>query len=374
MWGVPKGDKIVDGTLSASGLVARDDANLLVAYAPPQSDLQRAICDAFTSELGIAEVGLDDDFFDLGGDSLNGEALSIRLSEVLSRNFPISALLDHSTPRLIEAGFSGDVVTEAMADSPPIFLVHGMVGYTMLQPEFRSGLVDGRQVEIFELPGLRDDRETPHRVEGIAAAYVEELLAKQPDGPILLASFCTGALIAIEMAQQLARQRRQVERLVLIDPGMPRELQRRYSGRSDTLSRRILNFPITGRFTGRVGAKDFEDDRLLRFNARIKEAKFKLRAARHYRKLGQAKLARRSSYNTYSMSLLSSAFRHYWPAPYEGRTDVICSENRARILRAPDRIWAHVLPNRQLHVVLNAHSDINTKIAAETMEFALATK
>ena len=104
------------------------------------------------------------------------------LTEILGKNFPIAALLDFPTPRLIEQEFilSSLPKSEAIANTVPFFLVHGKGGYTFLRPDFLSGLAKGRKMVVFELPGLRDHRDTPHRIEGIAKAYVAQLLAEYP--------------------------------------------------------------------------------------------------------------------------------------------------------------------------------------------------
>ena len=212
--------------------------------------------------LSTSAVGLDDDFFDLGGDSLNGEALALLLTEILGKNFPIAALLDFPTPRLIEQEFilSSLPKSEAIANTVPFFLVHGKGGYTFLRPDFLSGLAKGRKMVVFELPGLRDHRDTPHRIEGIAKAYVAQLLAEYPEGPIFLASFCAGGLIALEMAHQRRALGRPAQHIVLVDPGTPREMILRHEGKKDSIIRRIALAPITGRFSGRIAPADFNDD------------------------------------------------------------------------------------------------------------------
>jgi len=70
---------------------------------------------------------------------------------------------------------------------------------------FLNGLAPDQQLEIFEMPGIRDPgEEVPTSIARIAAHYLAQLKAAYPEGPILLGGVCSGSLIAIEMAAQLA--------------------------------------------------------------------------------------------------------------------------------------------------------------------------
>jgi acyl carrier protein len=52
------------------------------------------------------EVGLDDDFFDLGGDSLAAVQLVERILEETGTDLPISAMFDYPTARKLAAHMS----------------------------------------------------------------------------------------------------------------------------------------------------------------------------------------------------------------------------------------------------------------------------
>jgi thioesterase domain-containing protein len=104
---------------------------------------------------------------------------------------------------------------------PPIFLIHGRVGFTLPKPAFRKVFGEDQEFHVFELPGLRGGR-SYDRIEDIAAVYVEQLVERCPRGPVLLVSFCVGALIALEMAAQLAARGRSITQLVLLDPSLPK--------------------------------------------------------------------------------------------------------------------------------------------------------
>lgn len=68
-------------------------------YVPPETDLQRSLARFWSGALGIAKIGLDDDFFDLGGDSLLAIQLAARMREGLDLELAIGRLFDNPTVR-----------------------------------------------------------------------------------------------------------------------------------------------------------------------------------------------------------------------------------------------------------------------------------
>ncbi|MGE2813692.1 amino acid adenylation domain-containing protein [Mycobacterium heidelbergense] len=63
-------------------------------FRAPQTQTQKIIAEAFAEVLGLAQVGLDDDFFALGGDSLTATRVSARLQLALGREVPVRYLFE----------------------------------------------------------------------------------------------------------------------------------------------------------------------------------------------------------------------------------------------------------------------------------------
>ncbi|KTC92608.1 MULTISPECIES: non-ribosomal peptide synthetase [Legionella] len=77
-------------------------------YSPPESDLQHKIAGIFTEVLRMEKVGIDDNFFDMGGHSLSLVRVHVQLQELLKRKIPIVKLFEHATIRKIAALFETD--------------------------------------------------------------------------------------------------------------------------------------------------------------------------------------------------------------------------------------------------------------------------
>jgi len=66
-------------------------------YRPPVTMQQETLCSLFGNALGIAQVGVDDSFFDLGGQSLSGIRLVNTINEALGAELSLDQLFDFPT-------------------------------------------------------------------------------------------------------------------------------------------------------------------------------------------------------------------------------------------------------------------------------------
>ncbi|MFC5060433.1 amino acid adenylation domain-containing protein [Saccharothrix xinjiangensis] len=76
--------------------------------AGPGTELERRIARLWSDVLGVGEVGVDDNFFDLGGNSLLLASLHARLEAELGRDVPVDRLFAHPTVRGMAAWARGD--------------------------------------------------------------------------------------------------------------------------------------------------------------------------------------------------------------------------------------------------------------------------
>lgn len=168
-------------------------------------------------------VGLDDDFFDLGGDSLMAVGLFLEIEQALGIKLPITAIYDAPTIarqiELIDAEaapqFSPLVLLKEGCERAPFFIVHGVGGTVIEFASLGRQIATGRAVYALQARGL-DGTDAPlERVEAMAALYVEAIRSKQPDGPYYIGGYSFGGLVALEMARLLGDDN--VARLVMID-------------------------------------------------------------------------------------------------------------------------------------------------------------
>jgi NAD(P)-dependent dehydrogenase (short-subunit alcohol dehydrogenase family)/acyl carrier protein len=94
---------VVQRELGTAILAAGHERLVETAYAPPQTQAELTIAGLWESALGVAQIGLDDEFFELGGNSLVAVQLAARMREALDVELPIAVLFDHPTVRAMAA-------------------------------------------------------------------------------------------------------------------------------------------------------------------------------------------------------------------------------------------------------------------------------
>jgi amino acid adenylation domain-containing protein len=93
----------INGKLDRAALPApgSDRAHLAAAFAAPQNELESMLARLWKSTLRRDLVGIDDNFFDIGGDSLLLTALHRELERELRRDIPITDLFQFPTIRTL---------------------------------------------------------------------------------------------------------------------------------------------------------------------------------------------------------------------------------------------------------------------------------
>src|SRR6476620_5908589 len=197
-----------------------NDAARAVDVTPvPWTVLERQIATLWADALDIAvdDIGRDDDFVLLGGDSLQVYELFVHLRSRYGIAVGLADLFDDASTvagmaRMVERSSDGPTAARGArrlvpikedGDWPPLFALPGSggnpVGYVHL-----GRLLDRRQPLIgIESRGLDGSSLPLTRVEDIAKDNLAAIRALQPTGPYFLAGACYGARVAYEMARQL---------------------------------------------------------------------------------------------------------------------------------------------------------------------------
>ena len=195
-------------------------------YVAPADELEEKLVAIWEERIGVDGIGVTDDFFELGGDSLIGALLFAQIEEILGKNLPVSTLLKVTTIRdqarlirgeNIELSFAPILPINTKGDREPMFFVPGKGGYpTRVRHLARK--IDP-QTPIYALQDLVVDHPSQllRSVEAIAAFYLEEVKKLHYHGPYILVGESFGGLVAYEMAQQLLRAGEREPILVLLD-------------------------------------------------------------------------------------------------------------------------------------------------------------
>jgi len=218
--------RLPNGKLDRRALVARplperDDAG----YAAPRDALERQLAHVWAKALRLERVGVTDDFFELGGDSLDAVRICAMLEQWLRVNLPLTELARCRTIAALAAAIRArDAGAAALplvllnaGETPPFFCVPGAGSDAFALLELARALGPAQTFYAIQHPGLDGAPPRHLSVEAMAARCLPDLLAVQPRGPYYLGGTSFGGLVAYELARQLRARGETVALLALIE-------------------------------------------------------------------------------------------------------------------------------------------------------------
>jgi acetoacetyl-CoA synthetase len=221
--------KLADARLSS--------ADTAISSPPPAGDdaLVDTLRRAMAGVLGLADIGADDNFYELGGDSLRTVTMLQVVARRLHRDLAPTVLLTAPTPRMLaatlggaaQAGSAGQAVTLRAGTGRPVFFLPGLGGDVFDLRLLAARLATDRPIVGMRARGL-DPHQQPHTsISEMAEYYLAQLRVIQPVGPYTLLGFSFGGLVSYEMARLLRLAGDDVDLLVLLDTHVvPREPER----------------------------------------------------------------------------------------------------------------------------------------------------
>jgi len=204
----------------------RTRPDLQVAFLAPRTALEAQLQEIWHDILDIHRIGVHDNFFDLGGDSLAAVEVLTRIEHAFHLTLPPDVFIQAPTIERL-AHILGQqqntnlqsplVAIQPHGSKPPFFCVPGYMGNVLRFRDLGSYFAPDQP-----LYGLRDPRllqkNIPFaRIEHIALRYVETLLTHQSQGPYYIGGYSFGCLVALEIAQQLQKAGHQVGTLIFLD-------------------------------------------------------------------------------------------------------------------------------------------------------------
>ncbi|MCK5922534.1 MAG: hypothetical protein KAG66_16455, partial [Methylococcales bacterium] len=194
-------------------------ARLVAEFQPLETKPQQALGEIWQRLLNLQRVGLDHNFFELGGDSLLGVHLIHEISQYFGTELSLATLVRQPTIRGLASILDENSIDEAQLEGfrclqliqqgdpavPPLFMIHGGAGNVAVFREFAHYLGSHQSVYAFQWSGWDGDHGHETIME-MASAYKEELLRFQPLEKYRLGGHCIGGLVSVELARQLCEE------------------------------------------------------------------------------------------------------------------------------------------------------------------------
>jgi thioesterase domain-containing protein len=313
-----------NGKVDRSALLQRDSVSLSTVkeVENPVNITEVQMLALWQRVLNRNDIGLRDDFFEMGGHSLLAAELCAEIQRIFNRHIPLSTLFNARTPKEIAAVLSREgwepeweslVTIQPGGALPPLFLIPGLGGNVVCFAALARALGSDQPVYGFQSCGFNGKEKPLTRIEDIARRFVSEILKSQLDGPFLLGGACMGGLVAFEMAHQLLEQGKEAELLILIETWPPSAMK------ADGVS--TWNAFAKFRFVGQLIAQNWKALRELDSTRRWGYIREKLKRKVHSENPVHAALGRVASAN-------GRAALNYVPKFYPGKTCLILAADR----------------------------------------------
>lgn len=219
------------GKIDRSRLPEPDDgpAAIPAALTAPASALEITVASLWREILGRKDIGIHDNFFDLGGHSILATRVMAAISRRLSQKLPISDLFRYPTVSLLAERLARNadqlrttlVPVLTAGAMTPIFCGPPGGGNVMLYYKLAKLLGPDHPVYAFQDPGADLHSETVHSIEEMAGIFVRDLLMSGFQGPYTLIGYSFGGHVVYEMAARLNELGLPVSKVFIMDTMAP---------------------------------------------------------------------------------------------------------------------------------------------------------
>jgi aspartate racemase len=193
------------------------------SFVAPRDEWERNLARICQTILGIDRIGVEDNFFDLGMDSLKAVQLVTQIEKEFGEEVPPGTLLRSPTvdqlagvlrQKSVSRSWSSLVPVQPAGSKTPFFWVHGDFSNAFLAQYL------GGDQPLYALDHQSQDGSPALHVtvEAIAAEYLREMRSVQGSGPYFLGGYSFGGIVAFEVAHQIQRMGEKVGLLFLLDP------------------------------------------------------------------------------------------------------------------------------------------------------------
>nr|WP_006241247.1 non-ribosomal peptide synthetase [Mycolicibacterium tusciae] len=192
-------------------------------FQAPQTENEKIVAGIYAQVLGVERVGVDDSFFDLGGDSLSAMRVVAAINAALDAHVAVRTVFYAPTVRSLSQQLNRDdnavevVPAEVFKKGPgvPLVCIHDGFGlswtYRTLDRYLDCPIIGINQVQ-------REGEPEPRSIRAMAATYADRIQSVYPAETYNILGWSFGGVAAHELAVELRRRGCDVQRLVLLDP------------------------------------------------------------------------------------------------------------------------------------------------------------
>ncbi len=215
-----------NGKIDRKQLPGLDEINLGNLTVSNFNQTQSLLVGIWNELLGLKNIKISDNFFEIGGHSLIAIRLILKLEKEIGIKLPMSSLFEFPTIEKLAKFIDTEnsdikwkclVPIQPDGDKLPVYLVHGGGLGVLIFINIVKHLDKNQPVYGLQALGIDGQDEPLDSIEEMAKYYISEILQQNPTGPYSVAGLSAGGLIAFEIAQQLKSMGKKIKLLAVFD-------------------------------------------------------------------------------------------------------------------------------------------------------------
>ena len=181
-------------------------------YEAPKSPLESQLVKIWEKVIGVQPIGVKDDFFSIGGNSLQAMQIFVEIERLVGKKLPLSLLLKAVTvskqAELLQeqdwtADWSSLVEVQPKGSKPPLFCLPGAGGNVLNFHDLSKYLGEDQPCYTLQSKGIGGQEDPLTDIADIARHHIQAIQEIQPHGPYYVCGSSFGGKAAYEIAQQL---------------------------------------------------------------------------------------------------------------------------------------------------------------------------
>ncbi len=321
--------------------------------AEPQTPVEQRLAEMWCQLMKMDQVGIDDNFFDTGGDSLMAIDLFCWIEKEYGKRMSPTMIYQWPTIKQLASIIGDHLQSETVSclipmrlksSTPPLFAISDILGSPLLYSGLMKYLNQDQTVYGIKM-SIDDLRRT---IEETALYYVGEIRKLFPHGPYFLIGFSSGGIMALEIARIFHRMQIDVPYVAMIDTIFPSVSEKR-----PPLRKGIFSFPF------------------------LKNLPFWFFFFAPHWVAYYARMARNRNYRNYyreaqdRILTVREWLRNYQPEAYSGRVIFYRAKAQGLLTTSADKGWNNICTALDIQVVPGSHVNMmqkpHVKVLAEKM-------
>jgi aspartate racemase len=335
----------------------------------PRDQLEEQVFEVWAKVLGTTAMGIDDDFFDVGGNSLLAVQLFSRIEAELGHSVDLATFMENPT---VEGGArmlreeversSPEGLVRLNADGPglPLYCVPAHGGNVFHLYKLARCFAGVRPVFGLQGPPTYRFAKTSRSATALADYYVEAIRSIQPEGPYFVAGFSMGGLIAYEIGRRFELDGGQLGLLAVVDTLDPKGTEAIYGTRLS---------PVLGRARAKLsGRRATAKLAVLGRGTRLHLSRWRRGLGLQFLALTGRTVPPETRYE-YFMSMHDEILAHYRPSMFPGTFDLFATADLTS--RARDHWRNLAMGELVVHDVPGNHSTLTESPSVDDLAVSL---